>query len=95
MNGQAATASVEEFIRWANLPFSTAGKVLNNGATVHVDGAKYYGNEFTKNFEYHGFKIWVASKYLKLSHVRHRANAQDGASKGARIFTNRGASVAG
>ena len=64
MNGQAATASVEEFIRWANLRFSTAGEVLNNGAT---DGAKHHGNEFTKNFEHHGFKIWVASKRLKSS----------------------------
>ena len=45
MNGQAATASVEEFIRWANLPFSPReAKLLNNGATVHVDGAKYYGH---------------------------------------------------
>ena len=67
MNGKAAIDSVEEFIRWANLPFATGGKVLNDGSTIHVDGAKHYGTQFTENFEYHGFKIWVASKYLKLS----------------------------
>ena len=38
MNGKAAVDSVEEFIRWANLPFATEGKVLNNGSTIHVDG---------------------------------------------------------
>ena len=67
MNGFAATSSVEEFIRWANLPFSTSGKVLNNGSTIHTDGAKYYGTEFTGNFQYHGFKIYKASKYMKLT----------------------------
>ena len=71
MNGAAATSSVEEFIRWANLPFSTAGKVLNNGSTIHVDGAKCHGQHFTDNFECHGFKIWAASKHLKSSNRMH------------------------
>ena len=67
MNGRAAMSSVEQFIRWAKLPFSTEGKVLCNGSTIHVDGAQHYKSEFTENFEFHGFTVWVASKHLKLS----------------------------
>ena len=70
MDAMAAVHSMEEFVRTANLPFND-GPTLNNGSTIHVDGAKVHGKVFHERMQRQGFKIYVASPCKKLTNYMY------------------------